>query len=277
MFVPPNALELLNVILKKTDAALKAIPRCQVIGYTEIDKRRDIFLANVGFIKNFHEFLSAWFDIEPDNFFYRFEIEQPLPRIIHDGKPGVPYRIFLRFWDESKSYSGGISIMLPHDLWEVAQCIDLMYQDLESKAEFVAPLQISYFGLSRFKRYCETFLGSKKLLFEKSKSGEAPQHVFFISDKYSLVYIDEQSYSFPDRIRKALAFIIRIHLNGKKYFDRKELLRDIGEDNFKMPLRDLFRYHTPIWDFIKRAQDSSGKYIQNKYYLLIDINNSRIE
>ena len=254
MFVPSNALKLLELFINETDNSLRKIPRNQVIGYTEKDRREDLYEANVRFIKGFHQFLASLFNIDSANFKYITYFDDTLPRIIHDEKPGIPFRLLLKYWNTDVPNFGPVTIELPRELGDIVQSLDIMNQDRGTPIESILPLQVSYFGLTHFRKFCSVYLGKKDDQLDNSeKKSDAPP--VLVSNLSGVVYIGNNKYSYPDRIRKAVAFMLESHFKSKKYFDRIDLLKYIGVSDLKKSLRDLFKYHEPLFDYVNKAKD----------------------
>lgn len=272
MIIVENAIPLLDKLIKETEKSLSKIPRHKVMGYSNFDRKKDIYKENVRLIKNFEIFISEWFNIKLQYLTYKFELDDPIPRIVGDGKKGYQYRINLRLWNLEKSYNSYV-VQLPRELWNVVMSLDLVNQQRRTNDESIIPLQASLWGFSHFREYCYVYLN----LRTKNKSKNIQLPTLLISKKMSKVFIDEKEMNYPDHIVNALIFMLETHYQNKLYFDRKELLKQIHINDLKKPLRDIFRYHKPLDSFVNRAKDSNGRFITNKYKLDVNLDESRIE
>jgi hypothetical protein len=84
------------------------------------------------------------------------------------------------------------------------------------------------------------------------------------------ITIDGNTLSYPDRVVKTVAFMVESHKAGKRYFDRKDLLKSIGIADSKKDLKDLLHHYESIWVLVKGAMDSEGHRMRNKFVFNVD-------
>lgn len=276
MFIPSNAIKQIDSLIIETIRLLPNKPKFNESNSSKDNITQETYGANIKFIKGFHKLLAGLFNIEPEHFKYFSHFEDRLPQLLKDRSSDSTYRVLLSYWDTKHPNASPITVELPRALGTILRALDHMNQRRELDFQSILPLQFSLFGLVFFREYCRIYLG-KNVVQSNSINKEQLAPTVIVSNPTLEVFIDGNMHTYPDRIRLAIVFMLNSHFKHKKYFDRIELLRYIGETDSKKPLRDLFKSHQPLEKLVKRAVNSSGSFMKNKFIFDVDIEKSLVE
>ncbi|MBU8934158.1 MAG: hypothetical protein KOO62_09155 [candidate division Zixibacteria bacterium] len=82
---------------------------------------------------------------------------------------------------------------------------------------------------------------------------------------------------YPPHIVAAVAYMIEVRKSGKKFIDRKKLLKKVDPQNPKKAMKDLFKHYPPLNKLVNNQKNDQGQRFTNSYRFDIDVAKSRVE